>query len=325
MADRGTSGEGTGVAGGGALVICVGQVVTDHTFRVDEVEPPPSKTTARSYAMSVGGLSANAAIAVARLGGRAVFWGRVGRDEAGEELKHALEAEGVDAGGLIMAEGARTPLSAVIVDKVGERSIVTYRGERLPSDPSGLPLDRLSEAGCVLCDPRWPEAAALAFARAREIGVPSAMDAEKSEERLLRQLVPLTDHAIFAKTGLSIFAPGVPPEEGLARALQTGPLKLAAVTLGEKGTLWLAPGMEAPARRPAFPVDATNTTGAGDVFHGAFALAIAEKQGMEEALRFASAAGALRARDGKTPDRAALEELLAGETDRPSIRVRRKA
>ena len=94
MADRGTSGGRGGVPGGGALVICVGQVVTDHTFRVDEVEPPPSKTTARSYAMSVGGLSANAAIAVARLGGRAVFWGRVGRDEAGEELKHALEAEG---------------------------------------------------------------------------------------------------------------------------------------------------------------------------------------------------------------------------------------
>ncbi|WP_052401265.1 PfkB family carbohydrate kinase [Muricoccus aerilatus] len=325
MSGGGVSG-GAGVKGqGGALVICVGQVVTDHTFRVDEVEPPPSKTTARAYSMSVGGMAANAAIAVARLGGRAVFWGRVGRDEAGEELRHALESEGVDASGLVMAEGARTPLSAVIVDKVGERSIVTYRGERLPTDPSALPLDRLSEAGCVLCDPRWPEAAEVVFRRAREAGVPSAMDAEKSEERILRQLVPLTDHAIFAKTGLTIFAPGVPPEEGLARALRTGPLKLAAVTLGEKGTLWLSPGMEAPARRPAFPVDATNTTGAGDVFHGAFALAIAEGQGMEEALRFASAAGALRARDGRTPDRAMLEELLAGETDVPPIRVRRKA
>jgi sulfofructose kinase len=308
-----------------AVVVCVGQVVTDHTFRVDEVELPPSKTTARGYALSVGGMAANAAIAVARLGGAAVFWGRVGRDEAGEELKHTLEAEGVDAEGLVMAEGARTPLSAVIVDKRGERSIVTYRGEKLPADPSALPLDRLAEAGCLLCDPRWPEAAEAAFRAARERGLPSALDAEKSEERVLRQLVPLTDHAIFAKTGLSIFAPNVPPEEGLARALAAGPLQLAAVTLGEKGTLWRVPGMERTGTRPAFPVDATNTTGAGDVFHGAYALAIAEGQPVEDALRFASAAGALRARDGKTPDRATLEELLAGDTDQPSVRARRKA
>jgi sulfofructose kinase len=99
------------------------------------------------------------------------------------------------------------------------------------------------------------------------------------------------------------------------------------VTDGEKGTLWLRPGMEAAATRPAFPVQATNTTGAGDVFHGAYALALAEGQGVEDALRFASAAGALRARDGRTPDRATLEALLAGGTDvpRPVVRARRKS
>lgn len=305
-------------------MVCLGQVVTDHTFRVDEVELAPSKVTARSYSMSVGGMAANAAIAVARLGGRAVFWGRVGRDEAGEELRQALEDEGVDTTGLVMAEGARTPLSAVIVDKRGERSIVTYRGERLPADPSALPLDRLAEAGSLLCDPRWPEAAEAAFAAARARGLPGVLDAEKSEERVLRALVPLADHAIFAKTGLTIFAPGVPPAEGLARALEVGPLRMAAVTLGERGVLWRAPGMKGISTRPAFPVEATNTTGAGDVFHGAYALAVAEGQEVERALRFASAAGALRARDGRTPDRAELEALLAGDTDRPLVRARRK-
>jgi len=95
------------------------------------------------------------------------------------------------------------------------------------------------------------------------------------------------------------------------------------VTLGEKGSLWLMPGMEKPGLRPAFPVEATNTTGAGDVFHGAYALALAEGQGVEDALRFASAAGALRARDGRTPDRAMLEEMLAGATDVPPLRKRR--
>ncbi|WP_426956371.1 PfkB family carbohydrate kinase [Muricoccus radiodurans] len=307
-----------------ATVICLGQVVTDHTFRVEEAELPPSKVTARGYHRVVGGMAANAAIAVARLGGRAVFWGRVGADEAGEELRDALTAEGVDAEGLLLAKGARTPLSAVIVDKRGERSIVTYRGEGLPTDPGRLPLELIEEADSLLCDPRWPEGAEAAFRRAQERGVPSAMDAEKSEARILHALVPLTDHAIFAKTGLSIFHSGK-PEEGLARALKAGPLKLAAVTLGEHGTLWMTPEMEKPATQPAFPVDATNTTGAGDVFHGAFALAIGEGMETEAALRFASAAGALRARDGETPDRAAVDKLLEGTTDRPRVRHRRKS
>ncbi|WP_227537650.1 PfkB family carbohydrate kinase, partial [Klebsiella pneumoniae] len=84
----------------------------------------------------------------------------------------------------------------------------------------------------------------------------------------------------------------------------------AAVTRGEKPTLWLLRGEETVQEMPIFPVQATNTTGAGDVFHGALALALAEGQEPEAALRFASAAGALRARDGETPHRPALEAML---------------
>ena len=83
------------------------------------------------------------------------------------------------------------------------------------------------------------------------------------------------------------------------------------MTQGEKGVLWLARDSRKPERTPAFPVEATNTTGAGDVFHGAYALAMAEKMPIPLAMRFASAAGALRARDGATPDRAMVDGLLA--------------
>jgi sulfofructose kinase len=89
-------------------------------------------------------------------------------------------------------------------------------------------------------------------------------------------------------------------------------VKVAAVTQGEKGVLWMAAGDEKPTRTPAFPVEATNTTGAGDVFHGAYALAVAEGMAIPQVMRFAAAAGALRARDGQTPTRAMVEELLAG-------------
>ena len=278
---------------------------------VDEFESPPSKVTARRYNAAVGGMSAQAAIAVARLGGEAVFWGRIGDDAAGETLAEAMAAEGVNIDGLKRFEGARTPLSAVIIDKRGERSIVTYRGDGLSVDTGWLPLDGLDGAGAVLCDPRWQVGTAAVFQAARARGVPSVLDVEKSEMRVLLDLVPLADHAIFAAPGLRIFAGVKEAAEGLRRALASGPLKLAAVTRGEDGTLWLQPGETQPRTTPAFRVSATNTTGAGDVFHGAYALAIAEGQAVEVALRFASAAGALRARDGETPDRAAVEAMLS--------------
>ncbi|WP_431283728.1 PfkB family carbohydrate kinase [Humitalea sp. 24SJ18S-53] len=293
-----------------ATVICCGQVVLDHTFRVDEVQAPPSKTTARGYNLGIGGMGAHAAIAVVRLGGRALFWGRVGDDEAGAAQAEALDAEGVDVTHLRRIPGAHSALSAVIVDKMGERAIVTYRGDGLSPDPSWLPLDLLAEAGAVLTDPRWPEGSHVVLDAAAAIGLPTVLDAEKSEARILRDLVPRVGHAIFAATGLSVFGGGAPPRESLRRALASGPLKMVAVTRGEDSTLWMVPGDDKPREMPAFPVQATNTTGAGDVFHGAYALAMAEGQGIEAALRFASAAGALRARDGATPDRAMVEALI---------------
>ena len=295
-----------------ALVICCGQIVMDHTFAVDEIENPPSKVTAKRYAAGVGGMSAHAAIAVVRLGGEVRFWGRIGDDATGEELAAALQAEGIDTAGLKRFAGAQTPLSAVIVDKHGERSIITYRGTGLATETDWLPLDMLDEAGAILCDPRWPAGTAACFAAARERGVPSVLDAEKSEMRVLLDLVPLVDHAIFAAPGLRIFAGVSNAAEGLAKAMASGPLQLAAVTRGEDGTLWMTPGQARPKTTPAFKVVATNTTGAGDVFHGAYALALAEGQAVEAAIRFASAAGALRARDGETPTRDMVEAMLSG-------------
>ncbi len=291
-------------------VICLGSAVLDHLFRVGEIPAPPAKERASAYAAMVGGMAANAAIAVARLGGHAALWGRLGEDANGAAACAELEAEGVDCKHLRAFAGARTPVSAVIVDKRGERVTFGWRGEALPPDPAWLPLAELADAQALHCDPRWPEGAALALEAARHL--PTVLDAEKGEARILLELVPRSRHAVFSEGGLANFAPGQRPADGLRRALAAGRTELAAVTRGEKGVLWLARGMEAPAAIPAFPVEAANTTGAGDVFHGAYALALAEGQPVPDALRFASAAGALRARDGATPRRPALGALLAG-------------
>lgn len=281
----------------------------DHTFHVDDIAQPPAKTRARSYAVGAGGLAANASIAVSRLGGNCIFWGRVGDDINGRPLLAALAAQGVDVSHCRLAPEGRTPVSAVLVDPTGERSIFAHRGENLGTEPDWLPLHLIEGAQALLCDPRWPEAASVALDHARRCGVPSVLDGEKTEARILLDLVPRVDHAVFSEPGLVNFAPGKKPAEALRAALAAG-CRVAAVTQGEKGTLWMTREDPAPRRTPAFRVAATNTTGAGDVFHGAYALAIAEGQRVEAAMRFASAAGALRARDGEAPRREMVEDLL---------------
>jgi sulfofructose kinase len=291
------------------VVVCLGSVVMDHTFYVDDVVQPPSKNRARNYKLGAGGLAANASIAVSRLGGHCIFWGRVGDDLNGRPLLAALAEQGVDVSECRLAPGGRTPVSAVLVDPVGERSIYAYRGDGLGNEPDWLPLARIDTAQAFLCDPRWPEGSARALDHARAKGIPTVIDGEKTETRILLDLIPRVDHAVFSVPGLANFAPGLKPAEGLRKALDAGCL-VAAVTQGEKGTLWMTREDRRPRTTPAFRVQATNTTGAGDVFHGAYAVAVAERQPIERVMRFASAAGALRARDGETPTRAMVEELL---------------
>lgn len=306
------------------LVVCLGNAVADHVFRVDDVPQPPSKARARGYALTAGGMAANAAIAVRRLGGRAAFWGRLGDDTNGVMLGEALAGEGVDISGLRMIPGAVSPVSAVLVDAVGERAILGFRGEHLVVDPSWLPLAALANARALLCDPRWHEGAVAALTAAEALGLPTILDGERSETRLLLDLVPRCRHAIFSVPGLMNFAPGARPAEGLRRALAEGVTQVAAVTRGEKGVLWLERGQRTPREMKALPVAATNTTGAGDVFHGAYALAIAEGQPVEAALRLANAAGALRARDGATAARAETDAFVQAHAG-PSPRAETQA
>jgi sulfofructose kinase len=293
------------------LVICLGNAVADHVFRVDEIPQPPAKERARGYALTAGGMAANAAIAVRRLGGRAAFWGRVGDDANGELLLRALREEGVETQDIRVIPGAVSPTSAVLVDKRGERVILGFRGERLDADPAWLPLARIADARALLCDPRWPEGALRACAEAQARDIPTILDGERSETRVLLDLVPRVRHAIFSVPGLQNYGLGLRPADALRKAVREGVTQVAAVTRGEQGVMWLRRGEETPHQMPAFPVAATNTTGAGDVFHGAYALALAEGQPLEAALRLANAAGALRARDGRTATRAETEDFLA--------------
>jgi len=196
------------------------------------------------------------------------------------------------------------------VDPSGERLIPAFPGEGLGVAPDWVEWNAaLAGAGCVLADMGWPEAAARAFAEARARGVPGVLDADLSPRAESRALVPLADHAVFSEAGLRALTGEGDPRAALAAL----PLRESlGVTLGPRGYLWRdAAGWH---DAPAPPVEVVDTLGAGDVFHGAFALALAEGRGLPEAARFANAAAALKcARAGGrlgAPRRAEVEALL---------------
>ncbi len=274
----------------GIRVICLGLSALDQVWRVQGLFAGGSqKIRSLEYTTVGGGMAANAAVASARLGALTAFWGRGGDDAAGHEMRDTLAAESVDVGQFRLFPAGRSSVSGIIVDRAGERQIANFRGQ-FPAEADWLPLDRLSGVSAVLADPRWPEGAVALFGRARELGIPTILDGEVAEPSVFEALLPLTDHAVFSEPALAGFA-GSASDAALATIARFD-CRVVAVTRGEAGVSWYEEG--SLKSLGAYPVDVVDTTGAGDVFHGAYAFAIGGGLAVHEAMSFASAAAALK-------------------------------
>jgi sulfofructose kinase len=296
----------------GPLVICVGHAALDHVFEVDAFPAHPTKTQARRYGVFGGGMAANAAVAAARLGARVRFVGAVGDDLAGRLIRDKLVLEGIDVSALQRVVGGVTSVSAVIVDAKGERQVYNHRGDALALATPPTP-HVFDSADAVLADPRWPVAAAMALQWARDHALPSVFDGDVAPGADLRSLAALAAWAVFSEPGLAAFAPGQSVDGALHEAVSSG-ASVSAVTQGERGVCWMrGDGLQ---HLGAFDVSSVDSTGAGDVFHGALAVAVAEGRDDVQALRFASAAAALKCRKPGgvlgAPTRSELDSFLQG-------------
>jgi len=296
-------------------ILCAGIIVLDEVFQVERFPAPDGKVQAQGFFVVNGGCAANAAVAIARLGGRAVLAGPLGgpagEDLNGDRVLAALAREGVDYAPCPRLTGVATPLSAIFIDAQGERMIVTHRdrsiAEAVPSDPAGL----AARADAVLADNRFPDFVRPICAAARDRGLTVVLDADRPTA-MSDDLFQIATHVVFsgeclrATTGLDDLG------AALSRIAETTP-SFVAVTDGPRDVLW----REGPIlrRSPVFTVKAVDTLGAGDVFHGAFALALAEGRDVVAAMRFAAAAAGLKcARPGGSmgaPWRAEVDSLLA--------------
>lgn len=281
----------------GLRIICLGNTTLDKVWPVPELPAGSGKYRASDYFEVGGGMAANAAVAAARLGADAAYWGRAGDDAAGVTMRNEMAGYGVDVSQFRLFAGARSSVSSIVVAHDGERNIVNYRGANLPDDPAWLPLEQARMAQAVLADIRWVEGATTLFSAARKAGIPTVLDGEIATDAAYATVLAVTDHAIFSEPGLRAFAgrDSLDNETKRRAALQKARAfgcRVAAVTRGAKGLLWLDDhGLH---HQPAFAVEAVDTTGAGDVFHGAYTCALGEGKGVAEAMRFASAVAALK-------------------------------
>lgn len=295
-----------------ASVVCVGIAVLDEIFAVETIPTRPGKYFASDYRSIGGGPASTAAVAAAAMGARTALWARVGEDRTGDQIVAELAEFGVDVGHVRRVPGGRSGLSAVVVDATGERLTLNFADPALDADPAWLPLARLAKADAVLCDCRWPAGAEAVLRQAGRDGGIAVLDADITPDAAVGALAPLASHIAFSQGGLRQFSGVDGPEEGLRRA-GSRIAGWVCVTLGANGCLVL----EADTVRhvPAFAVEALDTTGAGDVFHGALAVALAEGRDAMTAVRFASAAAALKCTrfGGRTgiPDRRQVDAFLA--------------
>jgi sulfofructose kinase len=273
-------------------LLCVGHVALDLAFGVEAFPSHPTKTPAHTFHQGVGGMSANASVAIARLGAQVRFAGPVGDDASAEVFRAHFRREG--AQGLTPTSGQTSSVSTIVIDARGERMIFNHRGSALTSPPPFNPA-WLDDTQVLLTDPRCVAWAETALREARPRGVISLLDGDVAPAEDVSRLLPLADWVAFSEPGLAVHQPG-DPAEGLAKMwslVGNGP-QVVLVTLGERGLLWQRRG-EPVHHLPAFAVeDVCDTLGAGDTFHGALGLALAQRWDDRTALRFASAAAALK-------------------------------
>ncbi len=272
-------------------IVGLGLNATDTLLVVPQFPAYAGKVRIQEEVLSPGGQVASALVACARLGLRAKYLGTVGDDERGRIQLEGLRASGIDLQHVEVRQGCPNQSAYIVIDRsTGERTIFWRRDDRLRIRPEDITPEQIVCGRLLLIDGHDTLAVARAAEIARAHGIPVVVDVDTIYSGFDRVL-PNVDYLVASSEFPTAWTGESDPYRALETIQNHYGMKVAAMTLGAHGALARERGRFLYA--PAFVVNCADTTGAGDVFHGAFCYAVLQDMPMREALEFSNAMAAL--------------------------------
>jgi sulfofructose kinase len=275
-------------------ILGLGVVAVDDLVYVDRFPTPNSKMEMHARQRQGGGLAGTALVAASRLGARAAFIGVLGDDELSRFTIAELEREGVDCSPVLRRAGARPAHAIVIVDRsTGERTILYTREGETPLRPHEITDELITRCRVLFVDFTVAEGGLRAVELARAHSIPVVADIEQERAPCMAELIPQVDHLIVDHEMAGRVTGEAQPER-MVRGLARRDRACCVVTAGDRGCWYAEWGGEVH-HFPAYRVQVVDTTGCGDVFHGAYAACIARGEPVAAAIRVATATAGLKA------------------------------
>ena len=292
-------------------VVGLGQCCIDYLGSVEEYPDINEKEEVSNLTVQGGGPVATAMVTLSRLGVSTSFIGKISDDYFGRLIKDGLTSEFVNIDHVIVEKDKRSQFAFIVIEKeTGKRTVLWSRATVAPLRSEEINRGVISAAKVLLLDGLMKESSVVAAEYARDMGTTVVVDAGSMREGTLA-LVNLSDYFIASDDFARQFSRANDPKSTAIELLALG-AKTVIVTLGEKGSICVTP--DKFFYQPAFKIKAVDTTGCGDVFHGAFIFGLLQKWDLNETMRFASATAALKCREigGRTaiPNLRDVEEFL---------------
>ncbi|MFZ1932261.1 MAG: PfkB family carbohydrate kinase [Thermoguttaceae bacterium] len=310
-------------------VLGLGYTAVDELLYFDGYPQADSKMAVRRRERHCGGLAATALVAAARLGCRCGYAGTLGDDDHSRFVIERFGEEGVSVTHLRRLPEARPVRSTILVDQTRQtRTILFDTSGVVCVDADWPPEEVIRGTRVLLVDNCGVEGMIRAARIAREAGIPVVADFENADDPLFPQLLGLANHLILS-CDFALKVSGQRDPALAVQALWAAGRRAVVVTCGKEGC-WYASDNEPTIgyHQPALAVEVVDTTGCGDVFHGAYAAALVRGQAVPDAVRFASVAAGLKATgpggQAGIPTLAAVEQRAAKEySQRPGDRGER--
>lgn len=276
-------------------VLGLGVLAVDELLYVEHYPPPDTKTPVLHRERQAGGLTGTALVAAARLGAKCTYAGMMGHDDLSQFVAETFRREGVDLTHVVWRDDAQPVHSLIIVDTHAHtRNIFFLRGAKTGAAPDAPAPEIIASTRVLFADHHGLLGMVRAVRIATEAGVPVVADFERPGGDGFEELLYLTNHLIVSSEFAEQFDPGFSLPEAVKR-IRRHPHQTVVFTCGAEGCWYVGEGIEEPVHHPAYRVQVVDTTGCGDVFHGAYAAALARGLPLPERIRIASATAAIKA------------------------------